>query len=130
MTEYKYDITGLTEEDLAEFFEGWQKKPSPSKRFNILKNSDYVIFACERNRVIGFINAVTDKTLSAYIPLPEVLPEYRQKGIVSGLVKRILEQLKDYYMIDTCCDTTLTSYYKKLGFTEVTGMIIRNFSKI
>lgn len=130
MTEYKNDITGLTGGDLAEFFEGWKKKPSTAKRFNLLKNSDFVIVAYEGNRVVGFINAVTDKTLSAYIPLLEVLPEYRKKGIGNELVKRMLEQLKDYYMIDLCCDTSLAPYYKKLGFSEVTGMIIRNYDNI
>jgi hypothetical protein len=31
----------------------------------------------DNGRVIGFITAVTDKVLSAYIPLLEVLPAYR-----------------------------------------------------
>lgn len=130
MIEYKYDVTGITGDDLNDFFEGWNKKPSPEKRLSILKNSDYVIIAYEDNRVIGFINAVTDETLSAYIPLLEVLPEYRQQGIGSGLIDKMLELLKDYYMIDLCCDTSLAPYYKKLGFTEVSGMIKRNYNKI
>lgn len=130
MITYEYDITGLTEADMDPFFVGWPQKPEPPKRLEILKNSDYVIIARDEMRMVGFINAVTDKTFSAYIPLLEVIQEYRRKGIGTELVKRMLDQLKDYYMIDLCCDEQLEGFYKKLGMTNVTGMIKRNYEKI
>ena len=130
MIGYQYDISGLTEADMDPFFEGWPQKPKPAKRIEILKNSDYVIIALDGSNMIGFINAITDKTLSAYIPLLEVVPQYRKQGIGTELVKRMLEQLKDYYMIDLCCDEQLEGFYKKLGMQRVTGMIKRNYERI
>ena len=130
MISYQYDISGLTEADMDPFFEGWPQKPESAKRIEILKNSDYVIIAKDGVNMIGFINAITDKTLSAYIPLLEVVPEYRKQGIGTELVKRMLEKLKDYYMIDLCCDEYLEGFYKKLGMSKVTGMIKRNYEKI
>jgi len=130
MISYQYDITGLIESDLEPFFEGWPKKPEPAKRLEILNNSDCVIIAVDGDNMIGFINAVTDKTLSAYIPLLEVIPEYRKRGIGTELVKRMLEQLKDYYMIDLCCDKHLEGFYKKFGMQRMTGMIKRNYERI
>jgi len=127
---YKYDISGVTEADLYLFFEGWPKKPALAKRLEILKNSDYVIIALDDENIAGFINAVTDKTLSAYIPLLEVIPKYRKQGIGTELVKRMLDQLKDYYMVDLCCDENLDGFYKKLGMEKVTGMIKRNYNRI
>ncbi|HMQ78219.1 MAG TPA: GNAT family N-acetyltransferase [Ignavibacteria bacterium] len=130
MINYNYDIAGLSKADLEPFFEDWQKKPEPAKRLEILRNSDHVIIAMDGTRIAGFINAVTDNTLSAYIPLLEVIPEYRNMGIGTELVKKMLEQLKDYYMIDLCCDEHLEGFYKKLGMVKVTGMIKRNYEKI
>lgn len=130
MISYQYDISGLTEADMDPFFEGWPHKPELPKRLEILKNSDYVIIARDGANIIGFINAITDKTLSAYIPLLEVIPEYKNQGIGTELVKRMLEQLKDYYMIDLCCDEHLEGFYKKFGMNKVTGMIIRNYNRI
>ena len=127
MINYQYDISGLAKSDMDPFFEGWPQKPESAKRIEILKNSDYVIIAKDGDNMIGFINAITDKTLSAYIPLLEVVPEYRKQGIGKELVKRMLEQLKDYYMIDLCCDEHLEGFYKKLGMQKVTGMIKRNY---
>ena len=80
--------------------------------------------------MIGFINAISDKTLAAYIPLLEVVSGYRKQGIGTELVKRMLEQLKDYYMIDLCCDEHLEGFYRKLGMAKVTGMIKRNYKRI
>lgn len=130
MINYQYDISGLTETDMEPFFEGWPQKPVQAKRLDILKNSDYVIIALDGGNMIGFINAITDKTLSAYIPLLEVAPQYRKQGIGTELVKRMLNQLKDYYMIDLCCDEYMEGFYKKLGLQRVTGMIKRNYERI
>lgn len=130
MTEYKYDTHNITEDDLELFFEGWNRKPSSEKRLEIMNNSDYVIFAMEGEKVIGFINAITDKTLTAYIPLIEVLPEYRNKGIGKELITRMMDQLKDYYMIDLCCDSKLEGFYTSLGMKKVSGMIKRNYENI
>jgi predicted N-acetyltransferase YhbS len=67
--------------------------------------------------------------LSAYIPLLEVLPEYQNQGIGKELVRRILEELQDFYMIDTVCDEKLQTYYEKFGMLKSAGMILRNYKK-
>ena len=130
MTEYKYDTHNITAEDMEPFFEGWSRKPSPEKRLKLIQNSAYVIFAINDSRVVGFINAISDNTLSAYVPLLEVLPEYRKKGIGKELVKRMMDQLKDYYMLDLCCDEKLEGFYTSLGMNKICGMIKRNYDKI
>lgn len=130
MTEFKYDTHSITAEDMEPFFEGWGSKPNSEKRLEIVNNSDYVIFAMVNEKVIGFVNAITDKTLTAYIPLLEVLPEYRKKGIGKELVTRMLNQLKDYYMVDLCCDEKLEGFYTSIGMNKICGMIKRNYDKI
>ncbi len=127
---YKTGTESIVADDLEDFFEGWGKKPDPEKRLKILQNSDHIITAHDEGRLIGFINAITDKTLSAYIPLLEVLPAYRGKGIGGELVKRMTELLSSFYMIDLCCDDDLSGFYEKLGFNKSVGMIKRNYDKI
>lgn len=80
-----------------------------------------------QKKVIGFITAITDKTLAAYIPFLEVLPEFQNKGVGKELVLQMLKILKDYYMIDLLCDTKVQSFYEKLGMNKATGMMIRNY---
>jgi ribosomal protein S18 acetylase RimI-like enzyme len=132
MIEYKTTLDNIKASNLAKgFFEGWSKKPSPETHYKILKNSYKIAIAVdtEKDKIIGFINAVSDGILSAYIPLLEVLPEYRNQGIAKNLVHNILNQLDDIYMIDIVCDKELVSFYSKFGMLKGVSMMIRNYDK-
>lgn len=111
------------------FFQGWPNPPSEEKHREILEKSYKSIVAVDEknNKIIGFINVISDGILSTYIPLLEVLPEYRNQNIGSELVRRMLEELRDFYMIDLCCDENLQSFYEKFGMIKSQGMIYRNF---
>ncbi|MCF7920459.1 MAG: GNAT family N-acetyltransferase [Candidatus Cloacimonetes bacterium] len=126
---YQYDLNNVTANDLQGFFEGWENPPSTQKHYEILKNSSQIILAYENDKLIGFITAITDNVISAYIPLLEILPEYKNQGIGSELLHRMLEQLNDVYMIDIVCDEQLAGFYEKQGFSKLTGMAKRNRGK-
>ena len=130
MIKYQTTIENITPDKLIGFFVGWPNPPSSETLLESLKNSGKIVLAIdsETNMVIGFINAVTDNTLAAYIPLLEVLPEYQKRGIGAELVKRILNQLENLYMIDLVCDENMNSFYEKFGFNKMNSQIIRNFS--
>jgi len=110
------------------FFVGWQNPPSPEKLLELLQQSDYRILAKDAEKVIGFITAISDGVLSAYIPFLEVLPEYQGKGVGTELASQMLNQLKKYYMIDLLCDEDIQPFYKTLGMSKATGMMLRNYS--
>jgi predicted N-acetyltransferase YhbS len=131
MIKYIASPEGILPENLQGFFIGWPNPPSTSKHLEILQKADYVILAVstDTNNVVGFINAIADKVLTAYIPLLEVLPEYHGKGIGEELVSRMLSKLQDYYMIDICIRKGHQEFYKKFGMQKCTAMVIRNFTK-
>lgn len=130
MIKYTDSLLGITENDLAGFFVGWPHPPSPKTHLRILKNSAYVWLAIDEKsiQVVGFVNAISDHTLAAYIPLIEVLPAYQFKGIGAELMHRMLATLKDYYMVDLLCDRQRQPGYKSLGMTPMTAMMVRNFA--
>jgi len=127
---YKNELDGIFSDMLKGFFMDWPNPPNPETHLKLLKNSSKVIVAMDRksNQVVGFITAISDGVLSAYIPLLEVLPEYKSKGIGKELVNRMLKELDDIYMIDLCCDDDLVPYYDKLGMRQTNGMILRNYN--
>jgi ribosomal protein S18 acetylase RimI-like enzyme len=130
MINYTDNLNNILPSMLNGFFVEFSRKPSAEKLYEILENSEYKILAIDtgKNKVAGFINAISDHTLSSYIPLLEVLPEYRHHGIGSRLVKKMLGKLKNYYMIDLCCDERNSRFYARLGLKKATGMIIRNYN--
>ena len=76
---------------LQDFFVGWPNPPSPEKHRELLGKSDFCLLAIDETTtmVVGFITAITDHVLSAYIPLLEVLPSYQGQGIGTELVRRM-----------------------------------------
>lgn len=128
---YQTHTETITEQMLNGFFVDWPNPPSPTTHLKLLQNSSHIILAIdpETNQVAGFITAISDGVLSAYIPLLEVLPAYQNRGIGKELVERMLEQLNELYMIDLCCDEDLVSYYKHFGMMKTNAMMKRNYAR-
>lgn len=127
--EFKVDLKGVTKDQFIGFYRGWPNAPSIEKQWKLLQNSTYIVLAIDEgtNRIVGFITAISDEVLAAYIPLLEVLPEYQKKGIGEKLISKMREQLNHLYMVDLCCDDSLVNYYKKHGFNKSNGMLLRNY---
>jgi len=125
--EYLNSTEQISVDMLSNFFVGWSNPPDEKTFIEILKNSHKIVIAKKENNVIGFITAISDGIMSAYIPFLEVLPNFQNKGIGAELVLQMKEKLKDIYMVDLICDSRLEGYYKKLGFTKSSGMILRNY---
>ncbi|MDQ7825157.1 MAG: GNAT family N-acetyltransferase [Candidatus Eremiobacteraeota bacterium] len=132
MIVYSDSLKGVTADRLQGFFHGWPTRPSPENHLEILRHSDFVVSAVDNKtgNIVGFITAISDGILCAYVPLLEVLPHYQRKGIGSRLVKLMLEKLKHLYMIDIICDKNVRPFYQKLGMTEAGGMIKRNYENL
>jgi GNAT superfamily N-acetyltransferase len=124
--EYTSDVSAVTPEDLHGFFAGWPQRPSPERHLEILRGSDHVVLAREEDgRVVGFVTGISDGVLSAFIPLLEVLPAWRGRGIGSELVHRMLAELEDFYMVDLVCDPELEGFYRRFEMMLLAGMSLR-----
>lgn len=127
---YKHSLEGISANMLNGFFVDWPNPPNPQTHLRLLENSSKIVLAIDEhtNEVIGFITAISDGVLSAYVPLLEVLPQYKNKGIGKELVSRMLKELDEIYMIDLCCDDDLVPYYEKFGMMKTNGMVYRNYA--
>jgi GNAT superfamily N-acetyltransferase len=122
---YRTDLDGVTEADLAGFFVGWPRPPAPSRRLALLRGSSHVVLAWDEDRLVGFVTALSDGVLMAYLPLLEVLPDHQGRGIGTALVDRVLGEIGELYGVDVCCDEDVVPYYARLGFQRVAGMVLR-----
>jgi ribosomal protein S18 acetylase RimI-like enzyme len=71
------------------------------------------------------VSAISDGVLSAYIPLLEVLPEFRGRGIGTRLMRLVLERLEGFSMVDLSCDEDLVPFYLRFGMQETRAMSMR-----
>jgi len=124
---YTDSIGNLTTDQLEGFFDDWPTRPDEEAHIRILVGSYKLWLAMDGRQCVGRINAISDGVFYAYIPLLEVLPAYRGKGIGRELIERMLKSLSSMYAIDLQCDESLESYYHHLGFLSTIGMSIRNY---
>ena len=130
MIEYDCSTDELTPEFLSGgFFEGWPSKPSPETHLKVLRGSDHVVVARDGSAVVGFINALSDGGFMAYIPLLEVLPAYRKRGIARELVERMMKTLESHYHVALLCDPEVQPMYERLGLIRVPGMVLVNLDR-
>lgn len=131
MLRYSDDLSTITPEMLIGFFAGWPNPPSPKNHLRILHGSAHVILAIDdgADRVVGFITAISDGVMAAYIPLLEVLPEHRKQGIGGELVRRMMQRLGHLYMVDVMCDADVVPFYERLGLNAGAGAMRRNYAQ-
>jgi ribosomal protein S18 acetylase RimI-like enzyme len=129
MIDYRDSLDGIGPEMLQGFFVGWKTPHTPERHLEILKNSDHMLLALdkEENRVVGFITALTDHIQSAFIPMLEVLPGYQGQGIGTTLTTMMLKRVDHIQAIDLTCDKHLQPFYERFGMIRSVGMVIRKY---
>lgn len=96
---------------------------------NIIKNS-FIVGAFDNNKLVG-IGRSLDDTVYSFITDVMVLPNYREKGIGTMIVKELCEHLtkKGVRVIHCSTSKDLVEFYKKVGFnyeTDDATLYLRN----
>jgi len=127
--EYRDRIEGIEAGQLRGFFVGWPDPPSPETLLRILEGSAHrqIAWDEEAGRVVGFVTALSDGVLSAFVPLLEVLPDWQGRGIGTELMRRLLAELDGLYSVDLTCDPELETFYSRLGMRRSSGMMVRDY---
>ncbi|MGE5579661.1 MAG: GNAT family N-acetyltransferase [Bacillota bacterium] len=116
----------LAPAELQGFCVGWVNPLDPETLWKALKGSyRYVIAGDDDGKVIGFANAISDGVFAAYIPMIEVLPEHQGKGVGTALMRTLLEELRDIWVVDLMCDDDVKGFYERLGMYRLSGMRVR-----
>ena len=129
---YVDSADGITSDQLrGPYFVGWPNPATPETHLRLLRGSDHVVLAVDdrSGAVVGFVTAISDGVLAAYIPFLEVVPGYQSRGIGSELMRRMLAQLRRLYAADLLCDPELQPYYERFGMRPATGMLHRNYDR-
>ncbi|WP_222842982.1 GNAT family N-acetyltransferase [Bowdeniella nasicola] len=116
MISFHYDSADIHPDMIDGFFVGWPSPPNAQTLIDVMDGSYRRIWAVADGKVVGYINAISDGVLNAFIPWLEVHPDYQEQGIGRELVERMVAELESMYAIDLMCDEELIPYYEKLGF--------------
>jgi ribosomal protein S18 acetylase RimI-like enzyme len=127
MIEYKINDQIIPDE-LDRFFQNWKSPPSKEIKDKLLDGSELIVTARENGKLLGFLTAISNGAMHALITLVEVLESHQGKGIGKHLLNLAISHFKGYYDIVLITDPDKGAFYKKLGFDEIYGMHIRDFT--
>ncbi|MBA2382937.1 MAG: GNAT family N-acetyltransferase [Chloroflexi bacterium] len=133
---FQTSLEGVTSDDLrGGFWVGWPSPPSPEEHLRMLAGSEAFVLAIDEEaptsaRVVGFVTAIGDGVLAAFLPFLEVLPSWHHRGIGSELVRLVLAELEPRYVVDLVCEDDVIPFYERLGFERYGAMIRRDRSAI
>ena len=128
MITYTTDIEDVTPDQLGEFFVGWPTPPGRHQFAAVLRSSYRAVIALDSTtgRAVGFITAISDSVLTAFLPWLEVLPDYQGRCIGTQLLSRMLTELEHLYSVDLICDPQLRKFYERAGMMPLQGMGLRH----
>ena len=95
---------------------GWNRMDREYQ--NPLMTSYYHIAVYEKEKLIGYIDSVSNGVTDAYIQDLMVCPDYQGSGIGTALMDKMIEYLKEkrIYMISVVYEERLKPFYERFGF--------------
>ena len=108
----------VSEKALADLREsvGWNRMENEYK--SPLMTSYYHIAVYENEKLIGYIDCVSNGVTDAYIQDLMVCPNHQGKGIGTDLMNKMIKYLKEkrIYMISVVYEERLKPFYERFGF--------------
>lgn len=105
---------------------GWNNflKLNEEQISKAMEQSFHVLYAYDKEKLIGTGRVVSDGVINAYICGLGIVRQYRNKGIGSEIINRMMKFCRNHNLhIQLFCEKELIPYYQKLGFdTFAMGM--------
>ena len=117
---YQYNET-VSAKDLSDLREsvGWNRMEDEYS--NPLMTSYYHIAVYEDDKLVGYIDSVSNGVTDAYIQDLMVHPDYQGKGVGTELMNQMITYLKEnrIYIISVVFEESLKTFYDRFGFSSM-----------
>ena len=116
--QYNEAVSAKALSDLREAV-GWNRMEDEYN--NPLMTSYYHIAVYEDDKLVGYIDSVSNGVTDAYIQDLMVHPDYQGKGLGTELMNQMIAYLKEnrIYIISVVFEESLKPFYDRFGFSSM-----------
>ena len=100
----------------------WQVSRHIDRLSAAMYKYDNLITAWDGARLVGLVCSLDDGAVTAYINYLIVHPDYQRMGIGKELMRRILDEYRDFMRVELIADAGATEFYDKLDFVEINAV--------
>lgn len=106
---------------------GWNRMETAYQ--NPILSSYTHIAVYDDDKLVGYVDSVSNGVTDAYIQDLMVHPDHQGKGIGTELMNRMIALLRSrhIFMISVVFDDMLRPFYKRFGFTEMVSGQLQTF---
>jgi ribosomal protein S18 acetylase RimI-like enzyme len=97
---------------------GWSSARKPQTLHQALLNSQALVSAWDREKLVGIGNAISDGFLVVYYPHLLVNPDYQGQGIGRKIMAILKKRYEGMHMQMLVADNEAIAFYEKCGFTR------------
>ena len=97
---------------------GWNRMEKEMADPRLKSYYHIAVYEEEKQKLIGFVDSVSNGVTDAYIQDLMVHPDFQGKGLGSELMNKMIDYLKKagIYMISVLYDESLKDFYSRFGF--------------
>lgn len=100
----------------------WQVSRHIDRLSAAMYKYDNLITAWDGARLVGLVCSLDDGAVTAYINYLIVHPDYQRMGIGRELMRRILNEYRDFLRVELIADAGATEFYDKLDFDTINAV--------
>ena len=117
---YKFDVVPTAQHVIELYNDGGLPRPThdPQRIKAMFENSDLIVTAWNRNKLVGISRTITDWVWCSYLADLAVSPGYKRTGIGKKLIELARERTGEQSMLLLLSVPMAMDYYPKVGFVR------------
>lgn len=100
----------------------WQVSRHIDRLSAAMYKYDNLITAWDGARLVGLVCSLDDGAVTAYINYLIIHPDYQRMGIGKELMRRILNEYRDFMRVELIADAGAAEFYDKLDFGAINAV--------
>jgi GNAT superfamily N-acetyltransferase len=103
---------------------GWSR-PANEEELREVLQAGPAVGAWDGERLVGFVRALSDGHLAAYVEDVMVHQDYRRGGVGDLIMSRLLREIKQSANVSLFCERPVARFYERHGFRATSYVLMQ-----